>query len=133
MYKSLPLAQQKLHLWAANLPGVNAAEDSQRQWSDQSFARWLANPADASLGHIPLIVLSRSDGGYTEDSDVPASHMERERKEGQDRLAKLSSNSLHILVESGHNMHLEAPGQVSAAIRRMVTTLRAGKTLTATP
>jgi pimeloyl-ACP methyl ester carboxylesterase len=133
MYKSLPLAQQKLHLWATNLPGVNAAEDSQRQWSDQSFARWLANPAGASLGQIPLIVLSRNNGGYTEDADVPASQMEKERKEAQDRLAKLSSDSLHIIVKSGHNMHLEAPGDVSAAIRQMVIPLRAGKTLAATP
>lgn len=129
LYRALPPAELKLHLWAQNLAGVYVAEDNQREWSDQTFARWLAAPAAASLGRTRLIVLSRVDGGYTQDADVPATQMEQERKDGQDRLVKLSTDSIQIPVKSGHNMHLEAPDDVAAAIRRMVLAVRAGKPL----
>jgi len=133
VYQNLPAAEQELHLWAQNLALVNMAEDSQRQWSDQTFARWLADPKSASLGRIPLIVLTRLEGGYSEDLDVPVTQMEQERKEGQERLVELSSNSEQIMVNSGHSMHLEAPADVTAAIRRMVDAVRAGKPLAQMP
>ena len=104
-------ADQSLHLWAQNLPEVEDAENSQREWSDQSFARWLADPKAASLGSLPLIVLTRAEGGYSEDLDVTAAQMEQERKDGQGRLARLSTDSEQIFVHSGHNMELEAPGR----------------------
>jgi pimeloyl-ACP methyl ester carboxylesterase len=127
IYKNLPAADQSLHLWAQNLLEVEDAENSQREWSDQSFARWLADPHSASLGNLPLIVLTRLEGGYTQDLDVPAAQMEQERKEGQEKLARLSSNSEQIFVNSGHNMELEAPEDVTAVIRRMVEAVRQGR------
>jgi pimeloyl-ACP methyl ester carboxylesterase len=127
IYKSLPAGDQSLHLWAQNLPEVEDAENSQREWSDQYFARWLADPHAASLGNLPLIVLTRLEGGYTKDVDVPAAQMEKERKDGQERLARLSTNSEQIFVNSGHNMELEAPEDVTAVIRRMVEAIRQGR------
>jgi deoxyinosine 3'endonuclease (endonuclease V) len=41
-----------------------------------------------------------------------------------DELAKLSSNSKQIFVHSGHNMDLEAPADVTAAIRLVVNAVR---------
>jgi pimeloyl-ACP methyl ester carboxylesterase len=123
LYKSLPPAQQKLHLWAQSLPNVEDAENSQREWSEQYFALWLANPDRSSLGKLPLLVLTRANGGY-EDADVPAAQLEQERKDGQSKLVHLSTNSRQIIVPSGHNMNLEAPADVSDAIHQAVEAVR---------
>jgi pimeloyl-ACP methyl ester carboxylesterase len=125
VYKVLPPDQQTMHLWAQRLPGVYDAENSETQWSDEYFARWLATSQAGVLGTIPVIVLSRADGGYRDgDSDIPATQLEKERKEGQAKLALLSSNSKQVIVHSGHNMNLEAPEEVSNAIREVVNAVR---------
>jgi pimeloyl-ACP methyl ester carboxylesterase len=124
MYKVLPQAEQKLQLWAQALPEMQAAENSQREWSPEFFAKWLAAPQAGTLGDIPLVVLTRAEGGYDESLDTPAAQMESERKEGQAKLAQLSRNSRQIIVHSGHNMDLEAPGEVTVAIRLVVEAVR---------
>ena len=124
MYNVLPPAQQKLQLWAQALPEIEGAESSQREWSGEHFAKWLATPQTGTLDAIPLIVLTRAEGGYGDDQDVPGAQLEKERKEGQAKLAQLSTNSKQIIVHSGHNMELEAPGEVSAAIRQVVNAVR---------
>ncbi len=129
MYKALPPADQGLQLWAQSQPSLDDTENSQREWSDEYFGKLLAKSQDGSLGKIPLIVLSRRDGGYGNDQDVPAAQMEQERMEGQAMLARLSTNSKHIIIRSGHNMELEAPGDVIAAIRQMVEAVRQKKSL----
>ena len=124
LYKNLPPAQQRLQLWAQDLPQLDDAENSQREWSDQYFSRWLADPKTASLGTLPLMVLTRRAGGYPEDLDVPATQLEQERKDGQEKLSRLSSNGEQGFVNSGHNMEIEAPAEVSTAIRMMVDRIR---------
>jgi hypothetical protein len=124
MYKVLPATQQKMQLWAQALPEIEDAENSQREWSGEYFAKWLAASQTGTMGAIPLIVLTRAEGGYGNDLDVPAAQLEKERKEGQTKLAQLSTNSKQITVHSGHNMELEAPGDVSAAIRQVVDAVR---------
>jgi pimeloyl-ACP methyl ester carboxylesterase len=124
MYKVLPPAEQKLHLWAQALPEVEDAESSQLEWSGEYFAKMLASPQAGTLGAIPVIVLTRAEGGYENDLDVPAGQLEKERKEGQARLAQLSTNSKQIIVQSGHNMDIEAPAEVSAAIHQVVDAVR---------
>ena len=124
LYKALPPSEQKLQIWAQDLPQLEDAENSQREWSDQYFSRWLADPKAASLGNLPLIVLTRRDGGYTEDVDVPAIQLERERKDGQEKLTRLSSNGEQGFINSGHNMEIEAPADVSTAIRMIVDRVR---------
>jgi pimeloyl-ACP methyl ester carboxylesterase len=125
MYRVLPPEQQTMQLWAQRLPGVSDAENSETQWPDEYFAKWLATPQAGVLGAIPLIVLSRVSGGYRDgNSDIPAAQLEKERKEGQGKLVLLSSNSKQVLVHSGHNMNLEAPEDVSKAIREAVNAVR---------
>jgi pimeloyl-ACP methyl ester carboxylesterase len=126
LYKDLPAAEQKMQLWAQDLPAMEDAESSQREWSDQYYAKWLADPKAASLGKLPLIVLTRREGGYPDGLDVPAAQLEQERKDGQAKLARLSTDSEQVLIHSGHNMELEDPMDVVAAIRRMVERLRRG-------
>ena len=125
MYLVLPPDEQKMHLWAQGLPALYDAENSQREWSEEYFAKWLATPQAGTLGTTPLIVLTRADGGYSDgDYDIPAAQLEKERKEGQARLALLSTNSRQVIVHSGHNMELEAPDDVTAAIRKVVDVAR---------
>jgi pimeloyl-ACP methyl ester carboxylesterase len=124
MYRVLPPEQQKLQLWAQALPEMEDAENNQREWSGEYFAKWLATPQTGVLGAIPLIVLTRAEGGYDNDLDIPAAQLEKERKDGQAKLPQLSTNSKQIMVHSGHNMELEAPAEVSAAIRQVVDAVR---------
>jgi pimeloyl-ACP methyl ester carboxylesterase len=125
MYKVLPPDRQTMHLWAQQSPWVYDAENSETQWSDEYFAKWLTTPQAGVLRTIPMIVLSRADGGYTDaDSDIPAAQLENERKEGQAKLVLLSSNSKQIILHSGHNMNLEVPEEVSNAIREVVNAVR---------
>ena len=125
IYSVLPPAEQKLQLWAQSLPEIEETEGSQLEWSGEYFAKWLARPQAGTLGAIPLIVLTRAEGGYRDgDYDIPAAQLERERKEGQAKLVLLSANSRQVIVHSGHNMELEAPDDVTAAIREVVETIR---------
>jgi hypothetical protein len=124
IYRVLPEADQKLQLWAQSLPEIQDAEASQTDWSGEYFAMWMKTPQAGTLGSIPLVVLTRAEGGYSNDQDVPAAQLEKERKEGQAMLVKLSTNSKQIMVKSGHNMDLEAPDQVSAAIRIVIEAVR---------
>jgi pimeloyl-ACP methyl ester carboxylesterase len=129
LYKRLPVKEQKLQLWAQGQSSLGDAENSQREWSEVYFGQWLAKSGEGSLGKIPLVVLSRADGGYTEDLDVPAAQMEQERKDGQVKLFRLSENSRQFIIRSGHNMELEAPDDVSSAVRRVVDAVRLRQSL----
>lgn len=125
MYNVLPPDLRTLQLWAQSRPELEDAENSQREWSEEYFAKWLASPQTGTLGAIPLLVLTRAEGGYRDgQADVPAVQLEKERKQGQAMLVALSTNGRQILVHSGHNMALEAPEEVAAAIREAVETAR---------
>lgn len=125
MYAVLPPQQQQWQIWAQSRPQLEDAEDSQRQWSGEYFKKWLATSQAGTLGSIPLIVLTRAEGGYRDgDYEISAQQLESARKEGQSRLAKLSDNSRQIMVSSGHNMELESPDEVVSAILRVVNAVR---------
>jgi len=126
LYKALPEAEQKLQLWAQSLLDIQDAEGSQTDWSGEYFAKWMKTSQAGRLGAIPLVVLTRAEGGYGNDQDVPAAQLEKERKDGQAMLVKLSTNSKQVIVKSGHNMELEAPEDVTAAIKIVVEAMRKG-------
>ncbi len=115
-YDRLPARERTLHLWAAAQPAIEAAENSQREWSTEYYARWRRTPQQGTLGALPLIVLTRAHGGYGNDLDKPAEELERVRLVSQRALAGLSSRGEQRIVESGHNMHLEVPEIVTLAI-----------------
>jgi pimeloyl-ACP methyl ester carboxylesterase len=123
-YDRLPAREQRLHAWAAARSSVEAAENSQREWSAEYFARWAASPQKGTLGAVPLIVLTREHGGYGDDLDMPAATLERNRLEAQRALTELSSSGSQRLVPSGHSMHLEAPDAVAQAIRDVAAAAR---------
>ena len=116
-YDRLPEREQKLHLWAASLPALDDAENSQKDWSSEYMARMHATPQDGILGTKPLVVLTRT-RGY----DDP--ELEAERQTRQAQLVRLSRQSKQILVPGGHNMHLETPDAVADAIRIVIELTR---------
>ena len=80
------------------------------------------------LGDIPLIVLSRGNGGYSGRPD--SAELENERLKLQDDLAHLSTNSKHIIDKnSGHNIHLEDPTTVINAIKQIIYAYKTGTKL----
>lgn len=129
MFKALPPAERKLQLWAQQLPQVYGAEASETEWSADYFARWLAKSQASALGNIPLVVLTRAESGYGNGLDIPTAQLDKERKDGQARLALLSTNHKQIIVDSGHNMNLQAPAAVSTAIHLVVNAVRLGQGL----
>ena len=88
------------------------------------FARWVASPQKGSLGAIPLIVLTRAEGGYGKNLDKPEEELERARLDAQRGLAALSSAGTQRIVKAGHNMHLEVPDVVVQAIRDVIGAAR---------
>jgi pimeloyl-ACP methyl ester carboxylesterase len=126
LYRLLPTAQQELQTWVESLVALGPAEDSQRDWSPESLLQMHNSRQAGSLGAIPLIVLTRAKGGFDNDLDIPALQLEKERTEGQRRLTLLSTNSKQIIVSSGHNMEIEAPEEVTAAIQQVCVAVRKG-------
>ena len=104
--------------------GLAEAEDSQREWSSEYFARWLSTPQSGTLGSRPLIVLARADGAYPDNLDKPAAEMERARLEGQRALATLSTRGSLRLLQAGHNLHVDKTDDVVQAIREVVDAVR---------
>jgi hypothetical protein len=73
---------------------------------------------------VPLLVLTRAEGGYGDNLDVPAAQLDSERKERQAQLAALSSNGNQRIIRAGHNMQLEAPDDVAEAIKEVIHAVR---------
>jgi pimeloyl-ACP methyl ester carboxylesterase len=132
-FDRLPPDIQKLHLWAQSQHSLAAAEESERTWSPEYFARWHANPETSTLGAIPLVVLTRAQGGFRNDLDIPAVQQEAERKQNQSRLAALSKNSEQRMVAGGEDMQVEAPDAVVQAIQDVLIAARKSSTVQTRP
>jgi pimeloyl-ACP methyl ester carboxylesterase len=115
---------QKAQLWALAQPALQNAENSEREWSPEYLAKWLATDQKGSLGDLPIIVLSREKGGYDEGHDLSADELEKQRRQEHADLAALSSRGELSFVNSGHEIELDAPEVVIQATHRMVTDWR---------
>jgi pimeloyl-ACP methyl ester carboxylesterase len=124
IYAALPERARRYRRWAQTLTAIEDAENSQREWSVEYFARWHAAPQDGVLGDLPLIVLTRAKGGYGDDHGVPAEQLEKERREAQAALVRLSTRGEQRILATGHNVHLEAPDEVARAVRDVVEAAR---------
>jgi pimeloyl-ACP methyl ester carboxylesterase len=123
-FDRLPAAQQRARLWALSQPSLQAAEQSEREWSPEYLALWLAKNQRDSLGKLPVTVLAREEGGFAEGLDLTAAELEKERRQEQADLAALSSRGRLNYVASGHEIEIEAPKAVIEAVREMVTEFR---------
>jgi len=117
----LPVDIQKLQIWAQSQPVFKQASSSEMNWSPEDVADMYNNKGKAEymLGDIPLVVISRGNGGYSGMPD--SAELENERIKLQDDLTHLSTNSKHIIDKnSGHNVHLEDPETVIDAIKQVI-------------
>lgn len=92
------------------------SEDSEREWSSEYFARWLAHPQTGLLGSKPLMILARN----AKDPDDAA----RERMLLQLSLAALSTDSTVTFIGFDHDMQKTIPADVAEAIIRTVVKAR---------
>ena len=91
-------------------------------WSPEDVAGLYAHKNDPAymVGNKPLIVLTRGKGGF--DGRPDSLQLENERLQAQQALVHLSANSKQIIdMNSGHNIHVEDPPAVIAAIREVFT------------
>jgi pimeloyl-ACP methyl ester carboxylesterase len=112
---------QKMQIWAQSQPAYRKAGGNEMSWSPEDVADMYANKGkpEYMLGNIPLIVLSRGNGGYSGLAD--SATLETERIQLQKDLAHLSTNSKIIFDKnSGHNIHLEDPALVIDAIKQVI-------------
>jgi len=128
-FDRLPPRERQWQAWASAQPVLEDAENSEREWSPEYMLMMHSTPQAGILGSLPLIVLTRAEGGYGSNLDVPSTELEQERRETQAQLAKLSTRGNQIIVPSGHNMDIEAPDQVASAIRQIVDEVRKRRTL----
>lgn len=115
-FDQLPAELQRLHLWAQSQRSLAAAEENEREWSPEYFARWHADPSTANLGSILLVVLTRDQGGF-HDLDISAAQQETERKKTQQALVTLSSRGKQKIIQSGENTEIDNPAAIVEAIR----------------
>jgi pimeloyl-ACP methyl ester carboxylesterase len=123
----LPPDAQLIWRWANTHPLLGLARQAELDWSPEELARMhnerLKNRA--TLGDIPLIVLARTNGGYRDGMSVSAADLEKERKDLQADLARLSRRGkLTFAANSGHNIHLEDPDLVVRSIREVIEVSR---------
>ncbi|HLY71895.1 MAG TPA: alpha/beta hydrolase [Puia sp.] len=114
----------RLQVWAQSQPSFIAATDSEMTWSPEDVAELYRHRGEKKylLGNIPLIVLTRGLGGY---EGIDSAALENERLSQQEALSRLSTNSKHLIDKnSGHNIHLEDPDLVVAAIREVFEAVR---------
>ena len=119
---NLSVNDQKMQIWAQSQPAYRKAGGNEMSWSPEDVADMYANKGkpEYMLGNIPLVVLSRSNGGYSGLADSAV--LESERIQLQKDLAHLSTNSKIIFDKnSGHNIHLEDPALVIDAIRQVIS------------
>jgi pimeloyl-ACP methyl ester carboxylesterase len=117
----LPKKVQQMQIWAQSQPVYRKAAGDEMNWSPEDVADMYANKGKPGymLGDIPLIVLSRGNGGYSGMPD--SAQLEDERLKLQIDLSHLSTNSKHVIDKnSGHNIHLEDPALVIDAINQVI-------------
>jgi len=122
LFKKFPDNIQDMQLWAQSQPQFIKAVQGEMDWSPEDVANIYAHKgeADYTLGDMPLIVLTRSKGGF--DGRPDSLQLEKERLQAQEALTHLSSNSKHIIDRnSGHNIHVEDPAIVIDAIKEVYT------------
>jgi pimeloyl-ACP methyl ester carboxylesterase len=119
---TLPDAAQAIWRWAMRQPSLPIATSAELDWSPEEFVAFheerLKNRA--TLGSLPLAVLSRTRGGFSPTRDMTPAQLEEERTRLQADLAALStSGAVTVAPNAGHNIHLEDPPWVAAAILRI--------------
>ncbi|HYK46652.1 MAG TPA: alpha/beta hydrolase [Parafilimonas sp.] len=130
LFNKFPDSIQKMQVWAQSQPWLIPSVQAEMDWSPEDVADLYAHRNDPAymLGDMPLIVLTRGEGGFDGRSD--SLQLENERLHAQHELTHLSTNSKQIIdMHSGHNIHVEDPAVVTAAINEVFTAATTNTTL----
>jgi len=120
LFDRFPDSIRKMQMWAQSQQRFLKAAEAEMDWSPEDVAELYKHIGEPpyTLGDKPLIVLTRGKGGF--DGRKDSLQLEHERLQAQKKLTELSSNSKQILdMNSGHNIHVEDPAVVIAAIREV--------------
>lgn len=123
-YDVLPSQIRRWHAWAEEQPKLENAMNSERDWSSEYLQRMHDTPQAGSLGDRPVVVLTRSEGGYEDEPPPYNAQLERDRVEGQRMLNTLSTHSRQVIAKGGHNVNLENPKAAADAILEVVSAVR---------
>jgi len=118
LFNKFPDSIQKMQAWAQSQTKFIKAVQAEMDWSPEDVADLYMHASQPAylLGNMPLIVLTRGKGGF--DGRKDSLQLEKERLQSQEDLTHLSSNSKHIIdMNSGHNIHIEDPTTVIAAVK----------------
>lgn len=134
-YDKLPADAQRLRAWAMSQPFTKARQeggDSQDMRRDfMAMSEGSRNKAHP-LGHIPLIVLSKTPDLDNDDDYTP--EQLTWNRELQQRLETLSTNSRHLVADhSGHAIQIDDPNLVIASILRVLDAVREHRQLKEIP
>jgi pimeloyl-ACP methyl ester carboxylesterase len=117
-YDRLPEYAQRARLWAVQQPKNYAQDDdyiaeiSARMYSQNQVQ-------EHPLGSVPLVVLTRDKDKHDYQGPLTAS-LVKEHEEQQALMTRLSTHGSQIIVpNSGHQIELEAPDKVVAAIHEI--------------
>lgn len=121
----MPQALQALHARFARAASLQKAEEGEREWSPEYFAKWYAHPQTELLDSRPLVVITRGISGSPKDGDIEA-----QRLRSHAELLSLSSNAIQVVVNAGHDLQLEAPDTVVGAVHMVVMAIRSGRPVT---
>jgi pimeloyl-ACP methyl ester carboxylesterase len=119
----LPVAAQRVWRWADAQPLATLSQQAEADWSPEELARMHDERIGhrATLGDLPLVVLGRTAGGYPTGMKVSADDLERERRDLQLDLSRLSTHArLTYAPHAGHNIHVEDPDLVVRSIRDVI-------------
>ena len=122
-YDKLPEYAQRVRLWAMQQPKNYAQDDDYlAEISARMYAQDQAQKHP--LGNVPLIVLTRDKNKHDYQGPLTAS-LVKEHEDQQVQMAELSTHGRQIVVpNSGHQIELEAPEQVVAAIHEIAFTAK---------
>lgn len=127
LFKRFPENIQSRQIWAQSQPHYIPSVQAEMDWSPEDVSNLFnhRNEKEYLLGNMPLIVMTRGKGGFEGRKD--SLQLENYRLASQEQLVRLSSNSKHIIVmNSGHNIHVEDPGAVIEAIEEVLIAIKKG-------
>ena len=120
VFDKLPVNVRKMQIWAQSQPSLMKAVSGEMDWSPEDVADLYNHRGQPgyTFDGMPLIVLTRGKGGY--DGRKDSLQLENERLHAQQDLTRLSTNSKQVIdMNSGHNIHVEDPAVVIAAIKEV--------------
>lgn len=120
VFQKLPDSVRRMQIWAQSQPGFIGTVQAEMDWSPEDVADLYKHKGESAylLHDMPLIILTRGKGGF--DGRKDSLQLEKERLQSQKELTQLSTNSKQIIdMNSGHNIHIEDPAIVIAAIREV--------------